>query len=460
MRNIAILLMLTVLTMPTAALADSEEMLAVAAHASKDSLAVLSFTYTTDIGKTEVTAMAVCVDADGLFMTLATDANMNPESFSDMTLRQPGVGGKSVSGELIGIDEETNIGFVKAQGDLKWKPIEFAKTSALRIGQPIASAGLMPAETGNAPYFGAAYVSSLVRVPGRMVYVTGGKLTRSGSPVLNKEGKAVGIVWGQLPMENQFIQIQQGRRVPVRTQGQQETSFFVPVEEFAHVLAQKGKQRTLSWIGVLKFKPVTEDTAAVLKLERPGVQIEQIIPDTSGAKAGLKERDVIIELNGQPIEELGTPALTRNNLMLKIRRIAPGTPLKLTVFRDGKMIPIDVTTEPMPKSPLQAERFFSRDFGLSVRERVMLDNYMEDSPVAKVPGLIVNFVIQNSPAHRGLVRRGDVIVAIDGKDIRTVDEFKTTIEAAMKDANVDQIKMDVMRGDRKESLTLPISRQG
>ena len=59
-------------------------------------------------------------------------------------------------------------------------------------------------------------------------------------------------------------------------------------------------------------------------------------PDAPAAKAGLKDGDVILELNGQPVE-------SANTLRLRISQTAPGTSVKLQISRDGKIQDMNVT---------------------------------------------------------------------------------------------------------------------
>ena len=60
-----------------------------------------------------------------------------------------------------------------------------------------------------------------------------------------------------------------------------------------------------------------------------GALIGDVTPDSPGAKAGLQKGDVIMALDGQPISDY-------QDLRLRISELAPGTSVKLDVFRDGQ----------------------------------------------------------------------------------------------------------------------------
>src|SRR5438034_7572748 len=91
-----------------------------------------------------------------------------------------------------------------------------------------------------------------------------------------------------------------------------------------------------SWLGV-ELHEVTGETAKELKLpaER-GVVVGSIVPDSPAAKAGLKENDVVTEINGQRVE--GALQFRR-----MIREIPSGRTVQLTVWRDGQAQTVSVT---------------------------------------------------------------------------------------------------------------------
>src|SRR5437016_13915525 len=90
-----------------------------------------------------------------------------------------------------------------------------------------------------------------------------------------------------------------------------------------------------SWLGV-ELHEVTGETAKELKLpaER-GVVVGSIVPDSPAAKAGLKENDVVTEINGQRVE--GALQFRR-----MIREIPSGRTVQLTVWRDGQAQTVSV----------------------------------------------------------------------------------------------------------------------
>src|SRR5437762_1689427 len=91
-----------------------------------------------------------------------------------------------------------------------------------------------------------------------------------------------------------------------------------------------------SWLGV-ETHEVTADKAKELKLSAErGVVLGKIVPDSPAAKAGLKENDVVMEINGQRVE--GAAQFRR-----MIHEIPAGRTIQLTVWRDGRTQTISAT---------------------------------------------------------------------------------------------------------------------
>src|SRR5882724_11694350 len=104
------------------------------------------------------------------------------------------------------------------------------------------------------------------------------------------------------------------------------------VQDFTVMLGDEGA----SWLGV-ETQEVSSDFAKEHKLaaER-GVVLHKIISDSPAAKSGLKENDVVTEINGQRVE--GTAQFRR-----MIREIPAGRAVQLSVWRDGKQQSITAT---------------------------------------------------------------------------------------------------------------------
>jgi serine protease Do len=421
--------------------------------------ALVSVTIKTQVESRRVGGPAICIDAkQAVFLTTALNPGLRSEDVQKAELIVPGKDAKQIKAKLLGIDPATGLGFVQATEKHTWKQIEFVAKSGLEAGEQVVSAGLM-VDVPSAPiYTGTGYVSAQLRLPDRLVYVTGGSLTSVCSPVFTMDGKAVGIVGRQLFMNYQTATRRGSMRLPLK--GTSSTSFFVPVEEFVDVLRNipsGGKARRLSWLGVNTFKPVPPE-----ELDgKTGVEVDQVIPNQPAAEAGLKEGDIIVAMDGESLEQLGTPKLTMQNFVRETTRMSSGKTLKLTVLRDGGERVIPVKLASMPKTRAEAKRYFDKKIGLGVREKVMLDKYLDDSPTADVDGLVVLGVAKGSAAQASGIHGGDVITHVATSQgevsVSSVDKLMQLISRELSRSGV--VKFVIRRGEGTIRRTVrPVAR--
>jgi serine protease Do len=162
-----------------------------------------------------------------------------------------------------------------------------------------------------------------------------------------------------------------------------------------------------------------------------GALVGDVTPNTPGARAGLKKGDVIVKLDGQPIN-------SANDLRLNISQMAPGTNVKLEVWRDGKTPAFNVTLGELPeKTTAQNNEEQSEGGGL---QGVEVQNLTPDiAQQINVPpgthGVVVTGVDPSSPAASALTG-GDVIQEINHKPINDVNEYRQAMAAIGKQQSV------------------------
>jgi C-terminal processing protease CtpA/Prc len=230
-----------------------------------------------------------------------------------------------------------------------------------------------------------------------------------------------------------------------------------------------------SWLGV-ESQEITSEKAKELKLpaER-GVLLERIVPDSPAAKAGLKDNDVITEINGQRVE--GAAQFRR-----MIHEIPAGRSVQFTVWRDGKAQSVGVTlgksedhgnmwfktaprafsfqlpniempeVAPMPDMDMGA-------YGLLAGSRPRLGIDAEDlsgqfgayfgAPDGE--GVLVREVNSGSPAEKAGVKSGDVITSLNGERIRSLGDLREKL-AGKRDEKT--VKLGVLRNKSEVSVTV------
>jgi serine protease Do len=232
-----------------------------------------------------------------------------------------------------------------------------------------------------------------------------------------------------------------------------------------------------SWLGV-ETREVTSERAKDLKLpvER-GVVLERIVSDSPAAKAGLKENDVVTEINGQRVE--GVAQFRR-----MIREIPAGRSVQLTVWRDGRAQTLNVAlgkaedrhSEWMKAAPgtfafrvpeipdtLEIPNIPEMDWGgmllPGMRPRLGIDAEDLNGQLGTFfgapdgEGVLVREVNPGSPAEKAGVKAGDVITKINDERVRSIGDLHAKLAAKRDDKTV---KLGVLRNRSEINLTVEL----
>jgi len=235
-----------------------------------------------------------------------------------------------------------------------------------------------------------------------------------------------------------------------------------------------------SWLGV-ESQEITSEKAKELKLpaER-GVLLERVVPDSPAAKAGLKDNDVITEINGQRVE--GAAQFRR-----MIHEIPAGRSAQFTVWRDGHAQTVSVT---LGKSEDRGNMWFKtapRAFSFEL-PRVEIPEMMDmpgmDWSTGGVlagarprlgidaedlsgqfgtyfgapdgEGVLVREVNSGSPAEKAGVKSGNVITALNGERVRSLGDLREKL-AGKRDEKT--VKLGVLRNKSEVSVTVELPPQ-
>ena len=443
------------LALPAVAQAQTSKLLGDMVSKASGSLVVVKYTVELETGNKTGAGQAVCISKDGVFLTTSLDPRMRVEQLKDFQLVLPGDEGTTLKAKLLGIDPWTGLGFVQCTEKHEWQVVQFSRTSQVKLGDEVTSIGLMMSDPSWPVYVGAAYVSSKLRVPNDLVFVAGGRLTGSCSPVFNASGQAIGIIGRQLPLGYE-APTPKGM-APLQLVDQQQAAFFTPVEEFVHILESipsDGKVARLPWLGINKFEAVDKDLALILKLDKPAVKIDEVIPKQPGAKAGLGDRDIIVEMDGKPLEKLATPDLTVKNFVRQLMRMRVGTVVKLKVLSGTASKEANVTLEAMPIRPNEAKQYFNKAIGLLIREKVPLDEFLDKTGSSTVPGLVVVGMVKDSPCALAGILGGDVITNVNNQPVKSVESFKEIVEKSLAAGATQPIQLLIRRGEEAQVITV------
>jgi serine protease Do len=240
----------------------------------------------------------------------------------------------------------------------------------------------------------------------------------SGGPLVNLKGEIIGI--------NVAIFTTSG--------GYQGIGFAIPINAAKRILSRliEGKKIEYGWLGV-SVQDLTEDLAKNFGLDsRFGALVIDVMPDSPASKAEIKEGDVIRSFDGQTINS--TQALL--NL---VGRTEVGRKVKMSIIRQNRQITLETQITQRPRAfpdsdsvEDQQERLIPGTWrGLSV-EDITPENTRLFRLTQKTGVVVVN-VENGSAADSAAIVPGDVISAVNRKEVKDTIEFNRIISGLKGD---------------------------
>ena len=422
---------------------------------TEGALAIIEFDIENEVAKSTMSELGICILPNGTLMTSTFNVRTLTEFIKKVRIVIPGVERKTLKAKLLGIDQVSGLTFVQAAEPHSWKVVKFAERSNLKVGQAVISLGLLGPDLAYKVGAGAGRVATVVRAPGRLAYVTGGNLTRIGSPVFNEKGVAIGLVQRQLFQQYQIVQNR--RSGSVRMSPVERTNFFTPVEEFAHglkTIPAGRKVRRVPWIGVMRFQPLPKSMADTLKITKPAVLVGKVVDDTPAKKAGLRDGDIVVAVNGKPLERFPNPQMILQQFATNLARMGTGTKFTMTIGSAMEKRTVTLELVRGPTRPSEAKRYFGKRLGVLLREKVPIDAVADEGPTGKLDGLYVLSVGRDSAAAKAGLRPQDLVISISGTPVKTVDQVTKLVNDSLTRDPRKGITFVVKRGEQTEAITI------
>jgi serine protease Do len=233
----------------------------------------------------------------------------------------------------------------------------------------------------------------------------------------------------------------------------------------------------VSYLGV-DTRDITADRLGPLHLkEETGVEITMVDQDAPAGKAGLKEQDVILTLNGEKIASV-------EQLRRMIRETPPGRVVNLGITRNGQLMTVQVQLADrksgldynpgangknfhvtLPAMPVMPEMPALPDLDIpvsivvvhsSARSGLMVENLSPQLGdyfgVKNGEGVLVRSVERGSRAEKAGFRAGDVITKVNGEPIRDSGDFTH----ALRSRKDNTVSIGIVRDRKEQSVTLSL----
>ncbi len=238
--------------------------------------------------------------------------------------------GRRLKARIKGIDPESDLAVLKTDGETL-PAITFGNLEAVHVGDVVLA-------IGNPFGFGNTVTMGIVSALGRShlginrfedFIQTDAAINpgNSGGALVDTAGNLIGI--------NSTIFSQSGGSLGI--------GFAIPVSLARTVLEQiiKDGEVTRGWLGI-EPQDVTPEIARALALDSSGVIIRALMQGGPADRAGIKVRDIVVEIDGKPTRD--TPAL-----LARIAELPPGAVSKVKVWREKKLVDVEVTVGKRPK---------------------------------------------------------------------------------------------------------------
>jgi serine protease Do len=322
--------------------------------------------------------------------------------------------------KIIGRDPKTDIALLKIKADKPLPYVTFGDSSTAQVGDWVMA-------VGNPFGLGGTVTTGIISARGRDIHSgpfddflqIDAPINRgnSGGPTFNLDGQVIGI--------NTAIYSPNGGSVGI--------GFAVPSNIAKTVVAQLEEHGKVSrgWLGV-QIQEVTPAIASSLGLpSEHGALVAVVTPDSPGAKAGLKQGDVILTFNGNEVSRL-------HDLPRLVAETAPDTGAKMKVWRNGQTHELQVTLGELPNNEQVASATNEQEQDESARADALgmhlapLNSQLrrELHTGKDVQGVVITQVDPSSAAAEVGLSGGDIVVAIDQQPVKTPQEAAAKLKEA------------------------------
>lgn len=331
--------------------------------------------------------------------------------------------GRKFDAKVIGKDPRSDIALIQLKDAKGLTAIKIADSDALRVGDYTVA-------IGNPYGLGETVTSGIVSALGRSglnvenyenFIQTDAAINRgnSGGALVNLNGELIGL--------NTAILASSGGNIGI--------GFAIP-SNMAMGLAQQLIQFGEVKRGQLGIKgtEMTADMAKAFKVDiQHGAFVNEVLPQSAAAKAGIKAGDIITSVDGKNVANFA-------ELRVKIGTTPPGQEVKVGLLRDGKPVTVTVKLDNSSQTTASAELMTPALQGATLSDGAAKDG---------TKGVKVDEVAKATPAAQFGLQKDDVIVGVNRTPVQNLAELRKLLET-----KPDLLALSIMRGDENIYLLL------
>ena len=328
-------------------------------------------------------------------------------------------GEKKFNAKVIGADPLSDIAVLQLDTKEKFTPVKFGDSDKARIGDWVIA-------IGNPFGLGGTVTSGIISARNRSIglsryedYIqTDASINsgNSGGPLFDMNGDVIGINTAIL-----------GRS------GNVGIGFSIPSNSAKIVIDQliEFGETKRGWLGV-RIQDVTKEIAEIENLDEPrGALVASVAPNSPSEKAGVKAGDIILEFNGERIQEM-------KELPIIVARTEVGKKVKVKIWRNKKEITKNITLGRLETSedfkvaekntPLKEQKIES--LKITVRELSKEDIKTRNLP-NQTSGLVITQIDNNSPLASS-IEVNSIILEAQKKKIRNPEDLNQEVKKVLK----------------------------
>ncbi len=322
--------------------------------------------------------------------------------------------------EVVGTDPSTDIAVLRVETEEPLPAVSLGDSEKLRVGEWVLAMG-----NPFGPGLRGSVTAGIVSAKGR----SGMGLTRyedfiqtdaainpgnSGGPLVNLHGELIGI----------------NTAIATRSGGYQGVGFAIPIELAGTVMNQILTEGRMirGWLGVYirDLDSSLREAFGVDPDERGGVLIQEVTEDSPAERGGIRDGDIILDIDGRTIED-------SEALKLRVASIRPGTEVSVRVLREGgsKELEVKIGELEPPEEVAQVEEELDTLEGLGFQVTTLDDEWRPELGIDRdVEGVVVTSVEPGSAAAEADLREGDVITHALREPVGSVSELRRKLSGA------------------------------